>query len=90
MNLMTIVVSLVSILGTISSIVFAYITFKRNSLNEQKEIGIKQGSMSSKLEHIKTCVDRMEKHLSVVDDRYKDILVRLTKLEEAVSVLKGG
>lgn len=39
----------------------------------------------SDISHIKDCVDRVEKNLYKVDERYRNILERLVKVEEAVS-----
>ena len=56
--------------------------------------------MFSDIGYIKACVDRVEKNLNKVDERYQDILSRVIKTEEAMvglrkeldelSILKGG
>ena len=38
----------------------------------------------SDLGYIKACVDRVEKNLNKVDERYKDVLERLAKVEEGL------
>jgi archaellum component FlaC len=41
--------------------------------------------MLSDIGYIKACVDRVEKNLSKVDERYRNIAERLAKVEEAVA-----
>ena len=78
MEQLTIIVSIIGIIGTLSSIFFAYLAFKRNEKMEAKSEGKNQGSIFSDIGYIKACVDRVEKNLC------KDILERLAKVEEAV------
>ena len=94
------IISLLSVLFAFISITFTYLTFRRNSLLDQKNEGKHQGTMFSDIGYIKACVDRVEKNLNKVDERYQDILSRLIKTEQAMvclrkeldelSILKGG
>ena len=84
MERLTIVVSIIGIVGTISSIFFAYLAFKRNEKMDVKSEGKYQGSIFSDIGYIKACVDRVEKNLYKVDENYKNILERLAKVEETV------
>ena len=85
MERLTIIVSVIGIIGTLSSIFFAYLAFKKNDRQEARNEGKTQGSIFSDIGYIKACVDRVEKNLHTVDERYKNILERLSKVEEAVS-----
>ena len=87
MNTLTIIVSIVSIIGTISSITIAYFAFKRNALNDKQQESKNEGIVLSDIGYIKACVDRVEKNLTKVDERYRNILERLAKVEEAVANL---
>ena len=87
MGTLTIIVSIVSIIGTISSITFAYFAFKRNTLNDKQKESKNEGIVISDIGYIKACVDRVEKNLTKVDERYRNILERLAKVEEAVANL---
>lgn len=78
-------VVLVGLLASISSIVFAYLAFKRSNKQEQKADGKTEGVMFSDIGYIKACVDRVEKNLNKVDERYRNIAERLAKLEESVA-----
>lgn len=84
MEKLTIVVSIIGIIGTLSSIFFAYIACRRNNNLEQKNEGKHEGAMFSDIGYIKACVDRVEKNLTRVDERYRDIAERLAKTEEAL------
>ena len=85
MEKLTIVVSIIGIIGTLSSIFFAYIACKKTNMQEQKVDGKTEGAMLSDIGYIKACVDRVEKNLSKVDERYRNIAERLAKVEEAVA-----
>ena len=84
MERLTTVVSIIGIIGTMSSIFFAYLAFKKNEKMEAKNEGKSQGSIFSDIGYIKACVDRVEKNLSKLDEGYKDILERLAKVEATV------
>ena len=85
MDKFSVIMSFIGVLGTISSIFFAYLAFKRNNTCDIKNDGISEGTILSDIVHIKACVDRVEKNLNVVDERYRNILERLVKVEEALS-----
>ena len=87
MNSLTILVSVVSIIGTVSSIMFSYFALKRTKLNDKSKQSKKDGILMTDIGYIKSCVDRVEKNLIKVDERYRNILERLAKVEEAVANL---
>lgn len=67
---------------SIISVVIAILSYKRNVIKEHKQLSKEEGSFLSDIGYIKACVDRMEKKISNVDERYQDLLQRLTKVEE--------
>ena len=77
-------ISLVGLLASLSSIIFAYLAFKRSNKEEDKSEGKTEGVMFSDIGYIKACVDRVEKNLNKVDERYRNILERLAKVEESL------
>ena len=85
MNDISIVASFIGVFGTLSSFFFAFLAFKRNSTSDIKNDGINEGTILSDIVHIKACVDRVEKNLSQVDERYRNILERLVKVEGVLS-----
>ena len=79
-----VLVILVGLLTSLSSIVFAYLAFKRSDKEQHHLEGKTEGVMFSDIGYIKACVDRVEKNLNKVDERYRGIAERLAKLEESV------
>ena len=77
-------ITLIGLFASISSIVFAYLAFRRSDKQEQKTDGKTEGVMFSDIGYIKACVDRVEKNLNKVDERDRNILERLAKVEESV------
>ena len=88
MDKLTIVVSIIGVIGTISSIFFAYLAFKKNMLEDHRTDGKAEGIMFSDIGYIKACVDRVEKNLNKVDERYRNIAERLARFEEGLENLK--
>ena len=78
------IVFFVSFIGSVSSIIFAYLAFKRSSKQDDKILGKTEGVMFSDIGYIKACVDRVEKNLHKVDERDRNVLERLSKVEESV------
>ena len=78
------VIVMVGLMASLSSIIFAYLAFKRNDKDENKTVGKTEGVMFSDIGYIKACVDRVEKNLNKVDERYRNVAERLAKLEESV------
>lgn len=71
-----------SITISIISVMITLLSYKRNVIKEHKQLSKEEGSFLSDIGYIKACVDRMEKKISNVDERYQDLLQRLTKVEE--------
>ena len=83
------IVTLIGLCASFSSIVFAYLAFKRSERQEQKIDGKTEGVMFSDIGYIKACVDRVEKNLNKVEERDRNIIERLSKVEESlISVTK--
>ena len=78
-------VTLVGFFASISSIVFAFLAFKRSEKKDQKDDGKTEGVMFSDIGYIKACIDRVEKNLNKVDERDRSIAERLAKVEESVA-----
>ena len=77
------ILSLISIIGTIASIIFAYLAFKRNGSNDDKNAGKSDGVMLSDIGYIKSSIDRIEKSLNRLEERYNELSTRLIKVEES-------
>lgn len=79
-----IVVTIVGLFASLSSVVLAFLAFKRSEKQEHKVEGKSEGLILSDIGYIKACVDRMEKNLAIVDERYRNVVERLAKVEENV------
>ena len=80
-------ISLIGLIGALSSIIFSYLAFKRSNKKEDKEEGKAEGVMISDIGYIKACVDRLEKNFNKVDELYKNISERVIKLETSLTNL---
>lgn len=78
------IITIVGLCTSFSSIIFAFLAYKRSEKQEHRKEGKNEGLILSDIGYIKACVDRVEKNLCVVDERYRDVIERLAKVEEAV------
>ena len=85
MEKLTIVVSIIGIIGTISSIYFAYKAVNKNKLTEEKDNAKHEQIIISDIGYIKACVNRVEKNLNIVDERYRDCVERIAKIEVSLT-----
>ena len=76
--------NIITLIAALSSIVFALLAYKRSEREEQKKEGKNEGLIISDIGYIKACVDRVEKNLTRLDERYKNVLERLAKVEESL------
>ena len=83
-----IVVGIIGLVGTISSICFAYLAFRRNQNHDTRKNGKSEGVLISDIGYIKSSIDRMEKKLNKVETNYQDLLTRLVKVEEVQNSLE--
>lgn len=81
---MELVISVTSLVASLSSVIFALLAFRRNERNDHKKEGKNEGTMLSDIGYIKACVDRVEKNIGIVDERYRDVAERLAKVEESI------
>lgn len=83
-NVEDLIISIVGLVASMSSIVFAFLAFRRSDKSDQRKEGRNEGTILSDIGYIKACVDRVEKNMSDVDKRYRDIIERLAKVEESL------
>ncbi len=83
---MNIVISVIGILGTISSIYFAFVAYKRTGIKEKETLVEQTTIFHSDIKHIKKSIEKMDKSLSELEKKYEDIKERLIKVE----IKKGG
>lgn len=80
-----IVSTIISVLGTISSVSFGYLAFRRNANSETKQIGRESGTVISDLGYIKSSIERIEKRLDISESKFDGVFTRLARVEESVS-----
>jgi peptidoglycan hydrolase CwlO-like protein len=81
------VIGLISIVGTISTIIFAYLAFRKNETKNISEIAKSEGALLNDIKYIKSSIDRMEKKLDKVEVNYNSLLSRVIRLEENINSL---
>ena len=75
----------IGLCASLSSIIFAFLAFRKGEVKDCKEEGKNEGLILSDIGYIKACIDRVEKNLNKVEERYRSISERLAKLEESVT-----
>ena len=74
--------TIVGIIGTISTIIFAYLAFRRGINQDLTSKAASEGALLSDIKYIKSSIDRMEKKMDKLDTNYNELLLRVIKLEE--------
>ena len=75
-----ITISILSILGTISSILFVYLAFRRNDKKDIKINASKETELLLDMKWLKSSVSRMEKKINEIDDNYKELGITVIML----------
>lgn len=79
-----IILAIISVVGTVSSITFAYLAFHRSSKGDHKQEGKNEGVLISDVGYIKSSIDRIEKTLDKLEEKYDDLHTRIIKIEQKV------
>ena len=82
-----VLITIISIAGTISTILFAYLAFKRNDKSDAMLQAKSEGILLSDIGYIKSSLNRMELKLDNVESNHNDLLKRVIKLEETYNSL---
>ncbi len=83
-----IVVGVIGLIGTISSICFAYLALRRNQNFDTKKTGKTEGVLISDIGYIKSSIDRIDSKLDRVETNYQNLLSRLIKVEKVQNSLE--
>ncbi len=89
MSEIEIILTIISVLGTLSSIMFGYLAFRRASQKEEKIAGKNEGILISDVGYIKSSTERIEKRLDKLETINSDINTRVVILEADVKNLKN-
>lgn len=79
---------IVGLCASASGIIFAFLSFRKSERNDNRIAGKSEGTILSDISHIKSSVDRMEKNINIVDQRYTSMTERLARVEESVEIIQ--
>lgn len=82
MNSTEIVLAIISVIGTISSVAFAFLAFTRNNKNDLKKDAVDIASIKIDSKYTRDGIDRIDRRLDDYEKSQVKIMERLTKLEE--------
>lgn len=77
-----ITLSILGVLGTLSSIIFAYLAFRRNDKKDIKIHATQEAEIVADMKWLKSSVSRMEKKINEIDDNYKELGIAVIKVKE--------
>jgi len=87
MSELEVTLMIIGVTGTFSSILFAYLAFRRADRKEDKVAGKNEGILISDLGYIKSSTERIEKRLDKLDNGFTDLNTRVSILENDVKNL---
>lgn len=73
--------TIISVIGTISSILFAYLAFSRNKQQDNEKDGQHNGTILTEIGYIKSGVDDIKKKQEAQDQRHIEVISRLATVE---------
>ncbi len=82
MDRLEIVLTIISVASSFSSILFAFLAFKRNSNGDNKQEGKNEGAFLADISYIKKSMERNEKTLDKLEKKYYDLQERIIKIEQ--------
>ncbi len=88
MKELSVAISVVGLLGSISSIIFAFLAFKRNEKKEDKKEGENVGQLQSDIKYIVKTLLKLEEEFTKLDDRDRQMLERLSKVEQSLNMIQ--
>lgn len=84
MDAIDVVLSVISVAGTASSIIFAMLAFRRNDRGDRRREGKNEGVLISDVGYIKSSIDRIEKSMDKLQEKYDDLHRRMATVEQKV------
>lgn len=82
MGITDIILSIISVCGTVGSIIFAFLAFNRNSKADTKQEAVDLASIKIDCKYTRDSIDRIDRRLDDYEKAQIKILERLSKLEE--------
>lgn len=84
MSGLEIIMTVLGIAGTVCAIIFGYIAFRRNNKIDDNADGKKDGVLLTEIGYIKSGVDDIKRKQEKQDERYVEVVTRLTAVETSV------
>lgn len=81
------VLTVISVIGTLSSVLFAYLAFKKANKKDDKLSGKNEGIIVSDISYIKSSTERIEKRLDKLEVVNTNTTTRVAVLERDVRSL---
>lgn len=85
---LSIIISLFGFASSLSSIIFAYLAFKRNNHIDSKEVGEESGQLQADIKYIVKTLAKLEEEFVKSDDRNRLMLERLAKVEQTLKLIQ--
>lgn len=82
----SLITALVSLVASISSILFAVINNRRTNKKDDKDEGILEGQILTDIDYIKNELTNQNNNLTKLNDNYHELDVRLAKVEEKILI----
>ena len=82
----SLITALVSLVASISSILFAVINNRRTNKKDDKNEGILEGQILTDINYIKNELTTQNNNLTKLNDNYHELDVRLAKVEEKILI----
>ena len=84
MSELTIITSIFGILGTSASIFFGFIAFRKKQREDVRQEAIYDATLNNDIIYIKSCVERVDQNIHILDDRYRNLVERIIKIESSI------
>ncbi len=78
---LNVIMSICSLIGTVSTIFFAYLAFRRSEKEEEKKDVEMEVNVQSDIGYIKESIKRVEKKITKLEDDVSHMRERLIKVE---------
>lgn len=82
----SLITALVSLVASISSILFAVINNRRTNKKDDKDEGILEGQILTDIDYIKRELINQNNNLTKLNDNFHDLDIRLAKVEEKILI----
>ena len=82
MNGQDIILSIIGVVGTLSSIIFAFLAFTRNSKADTKKDAVDLASIKIDCKYTRDNIERLDRRFDEYERKQINIAERITKLEE--------